>query len=694
MSQIFAAIVFLASANGILYAQCEASAGVRRVRDKALLRAETGLSMAEQKARRAAIYQQGLAEHPHDYFLLRQQIDLDDDKQDARIAWAKAMREKYPAQPVYVLLHARALMGKDTPEGLRMLDALKAAHPEMPLVYYELVGATGGFGKFKDAARARKELETLLKVCPAPIDSYALYHVGNLGTPEQMARTAAAVRKRLEQESDPFLTGAWEALWRLEFKARPPAEHDALRKQAAQDLARFEKAPQRNELRWITFLKSGYESAGDLAAVNRLNEDVLKSYPVSNEAKSVLEDRWRKEHPYPRNGDQAQIEAWSRDSLTVHEEWHKRWPYDSLLFDGVFSALAKLPDTPADRIAKAGDELMALYRRNPNWWGMPPVEFRVADAFTKHNVNLDKVPALVEEGHRSASARNDERLGDDRFPEEMQTVFRESTESLKIERARVLLEYYAALKQPERAREIEAELASLSPAKPFPKSNLLQRRARAAELLGRKLDALLMYRTALELRPSGQSAPGGKDELAENVERLWKELGGTPAAYALLVDKKKAIEAAESRWERPKNPLPAFSLTDLEGKTWKLASLEGKAVLINLWATWCGPCRAEHPEFQKLYEKLKERSSEVTVLSFNVDDDIGKVAPYMKENKYTFPVIPAREVVDAVLPVVGITQNWFVDAKGKLQWMQVGFGSEPKWQESMVAKLDEVLKGR
>jgi len=136
-----------------------------------------------------------------------------------------------------------------------------------------------------------------------------------------------------------------------------------------------------------------------------------------------------------------------------------------------------------------------------------------------------------------------------------------------------------------------------------------------------------------------------------------------------------------------------FSLSDLEGKTWKLASLEGKAVLINLWATWCGPCRAEHPEFQKLYEKLKERS-DVSVISFNVDDDLGKVAPYMKDNKYTFPVLLARELVDQVVPVIAIPQNWFVDTKGKLQWLQEGYGGDPQWQAMMLAKLDEVLKGK
>lgn len=684
--------ILLVATGGSLWAQCEPSAPVRQILEKAALLYETSLTMAEQNSRRAAIYEQGLAEHPHDYFLLRAQMDAEDE-QDAQIRWAKSLREKYPDQPVYVLLHARALMGRDTPQAIRMLEALKAAHPEMAGVYYELVGATGVFGRFRDTARAKTELETFLKLCPAPLDRRALSAVAQAGSADQIARTAQAARRRLEQESDPLLSGVWAALWRLEFKAHPPAEHEALRKQIAQDLARFEKVPERRELRWMTFLRGGYESAGDLAAVNKTNDEILKEYPASDTAKGLLKDRWRKEHPYPRDPDQAQIEAWWRASLAANQEWHKLWPQDSLLLDQVFSALTKLPDTTADQIAKTGDELMTLYRANPSWYGMPPVEFRVAEAFVKYKVNLDKVPALVGEGYRASLKRNEERLADDRFPDELRTSLGQSIDTLKIERARVLLDYYAALKQPDKAREIEAELASLNPAKPGPKSDLLQRRAQAAELLGRKLDALMMYRAALELRPPGQSDRDRKDTLAENVERLWKELGGTPSAYPLLIDQRKPTEAVESRWERPKNPLPSFSLTDLDGKTWKLASLQGKVLLINVWATWCGPCRQEHPEFQKLYDKLKDRS-DVTVISFTVDYDLGKVAPYMKENSYTFPVMPAQEVVDAVLPAVAIPQNWFVDAKGNLQWMQVGFDGDPKWQEMITAKLNEVLKGR
>jgi hypothetical protein len=133
------------------------------------------------------------------------------------------------------------------------------------------------------------------------------------------------------------------------------------------------------------------------------------------------------------------------------------------------------------------------------------------------------------------------------------------------------------------------------------KPELFQVRAKAAEMDDRKLDALVLYQAA---RAVGGRAGGRAlmkaEQLDPKVAQLWKELGGTPAAAAVFSGRQSLEPVSEIRWEMPRNPLPAFTLTDLGGKTWKLTDLNGKATLINAWATWCGPCRAEHPEFQKL----------------------------------------------------------------------------------------------
>ena len=114
--------------------------------------------------------------------------------------------------------------------------------------------------------------------------------------------------------------------------------------------------------------------------------------------------------------------------------------------------------------------------------------------------------------------------------------------------------------------------------------------------------------------------------------------------------------------------------------------------MINIWATWCGPCVAEHPEFQKVYDRLKNRD-DIAVLSFNVDEDIGKVVPYMTKNRYTFPVLPAGDLVNSVKPSLAIPQNWLVSPEGKLEWEQTGYSiDDTKWQDEIVAKIEELLK--
>jgi len=119
--------------------------------------------------------------------------------------------------------------------------------------------------------------------------------------------------------------------------------------------------------------------------------------------------------------------------------------------------------------------------------------------------------------------------------------------------------------------------------------------------------------------------------------------------------------------------MPAFELTDLLGKTWRLRDLRGKAALVNVWATWCGPCQAELPHLQEFYEKMKNRP-DIRVLTFDIDVDLGLVAPYLKEKGYTFPVIPDYSA--GVLKDWGVPQTWVVDPHGIWRWKQNGYADE------------------
>ena len=363
----------------------------------------------------------------------------------------------------------------------------------------------------------------------------------------------------------------------------------------------------------------------------------------------------------------------------------KNFPDDaSLLFD-VVSDLKELPDTKPEEFTAAVDRFETAYAKGPNFFTTPPLAWTIADAYVKYKIRLDQVPVMIEDGYRTMRELQKRSETDDRSEYQQRD---EAADYYQVRKARLLVDCYAVTKDPAKAREAITQVRLKEPDKQ--KAGFLVVKAKAAEIEDRKADALMLYRAALDAIPAN-AGQRGRDDMLKEITRVWKDLGGTPEGYALLIDKPKPVAASDSRWEKPKNPLPPFTLTDLQGKTWALARLEGKTLLINIWATWCGPCMAEHPEFQKLYDQLKDRP-DVNILSFNVDEDMGKVAPYVAEHKYTFPIILAKDVVDAVVPQLAIPRNWLVNAQGKLQWEQIGFGSDDAWGAMMLAKLDEVAK--
>ena len=96
---------------------------------------------------------------------------------------------------------------------------------------------------------------------------------------------------------------------------------------------------------------------------------------------------------------------------------------------------------------------------------------------------------------------------------------------------------------------------------------------------------------------------------------------------------------------------------------------------------------------QKLYEKLKDRK-DVQVMTFTMDDNLGLVAPFMKENNYTFPVIPAQVLVHQVVPSIPLPTDWIIDPGGIARLEHVGFdGDGDKWVGDAIAALEKTKAG-
>jgi cytochrome oxidase Cu insertion factor (SCO1/SenC/PrrC family) len=113
-----------------------------------------------------------------------------------------------------------------------------------------------------------------------------------------------------------------------------------------------------------------------------------------------------------------------------------------------------------------------------------------------------------------------------------------------------------------------------------------------------------------------------------------------------------------------------FELTDINGRTWRSADLLEHVSVVNLWATSCLPCRQEHPELQRFFDKTKSKGR-LQVLTFSLDENSAQVKLYMRQHHYTFPVIiVGEEQADKLFPAAahtdrGIPESWIIDRQGR-----------------------------
>ena len=135
---------------------------------------------------------------------------------------------------------------------------------------------------------------------------------------------------------------------------------------------------------------------------------------------------------------------------------------------------------------------------------------------------------------------------------------------------------------------------------------------------------------------------------------------------------------------------PDFTLDTLQGENVTLSDLRGKIVLINLWATWCPPCRAEMPALENAYKQYKD--SEVIILGLNVtnQDSEKDIPPFVNEFGLTFPILLDRDgSVSALYQLKGLPTTFFVNRAGIIRTVAVG---GPMSETFIRSKIEALLK--
>lgn len=118
---------------------------------------------------------------------------------------------------------------------------------------------------------------------------------------------------------------------------------------------------------------------------------------------------------------------------------------------------------------------------------------------------------------------------------------------------------------------------------------------------------------------------------------------------------------------------PDFTLTDVDGQTWTLAELRGRPVIVNLWASWCPPCRAEMPAIQQVYEANRERGLIVLAVNTTYQDSTKEALQFAEEFDLTFPILlDVDGSVSRRYQLRALPTTFFIDGEGVIRTVAIG----------------------
>jgi thiol-disulfide isomerase/thioredoxin len=141
---------------------------------------------------------------------------------------------------------------------------------------------------------------------------------------------------------------------------------------------------------------------------------------------------------------------------------------------------------------------------------------------------------------------------------------------------------------------------------------------------------------------------------------------------------------------KPKEPTsaPDFRLKTIEGQEITLSALKGKVVLLDFWATWCGPCKESIPHLIQLYKGYQEKGFELIGMSTDKPGDVEMVRRFIHSMDIPYPIIMTPEEVARNYKITGLPTTVLIDKKGRVREKIVGFNSAIGQQ--IAARISEL----
>jgi thiol-disulfide isomerase/thioredoxin len=156
---------------------------------------------------------------------------------------------------------------------------------------------------------------------------------------------------------------------------------------------------------------------------------------------------------------------------------------------------------------------------------------------------------------------------------------------------------------------------------------------------------------------------------------------------ALIEARQKRLNALDPNGDIT-DPM-GFTISALDGQKLKLGSLKGKVVILDFWATWCGPCRVQHPMYDQVQEKFKD-SGDVVLLSIDTDEDHGIVSGFLDQQKWSKSRVYFEDGLQKLLQVTDIPTTMVFDKQGRIASRMNGFLPD-SFVEQLTARIQSAL---